>query len=146
MNPRSSWAECTLAVEAMIISLILVVSLVALAQFGVFYWRATIAVTASTPVSDRLRTAAGIATEHATASDFDSLLKLTEICPALSADAKGIRSVRLYYSMLSFLSKLLGPGLGGWAVAEMSTCARYLAARLDERITNNSTLWNTTAA
>ncbi len=130
----------------MIMALIAVVSLVALAQFGVFYWRATIAVTAALPVSDRLRVAAGIQTEQIAASDFDSLLHLVEICPALKSDGLGIGMVRSYYSFLSFLNVLAGPALGGWFVAEMTTCARFLAARLDQRIHQNRAIWNSNAA
>lgn len=130
----------------MIIALIAVVSMVALAQFVVFYWRATISVTAAVPMSDRLREAAGIESEALGAKDFRALLHLVEICPALSSDGAGIRGVRIYYSAMSVISKLLGPAMAGWAGAEMTTCTRYLAARLDQRIANNSTLWNTTAA
>jgi hypothetical protein len=129
----------------MIIGLIAVISLVALAQFGVFYWRAAIAVTAATPVSDRLRHAAGIGNQTLTAADFRSLLPLVEICPPLVSDGAGIGGVRVYYALMSAVSRLLGPAMAGWAVAEMATCTRYLAARLDQRIASNSTLWNSTA-
>ncbi len=130
----------------MIVALIAVVSILALAQFGVFYWRATIAVTAALPVSDRLRNAAGIHKEQIEASDFGALLHLVEICPALKSDGPGIGLVRIYYAVLRVLKAVCGPALGGWFVAEMTTCTRYVAARLDQRIQQNRTIWSSNLA
>lgn len=130
----------------MIVALILVISVVALAQFAVFYWRATIAITAALPVSDRLRVAAGIQNERIEASDFDSLVQLVEICPALKSDGLGVHMVSSYFSFLRVLKTLAGPGMGGWFVAEMTICTRYLAARLDQRIHQNRAIWHSNAA
>lgn len=130
----------------MIIAIIATVSLVALAQFVVFYWRATIAVTASVPASERLRTAAGIQSEVLGAGDFRALIHLVEICPALTSAGTGIRSVKLYYQLLASASRMLGPALGHWTTAEMATCTRYVAARLDQRISHNSNIWDANSA
>jgi hypothetical protein len=47
---------------------------------------------------------------------------------------------------MDLLGRLFGPAMGGWAVQEMATCSRYVAARLDQRIAHNQTIWNTHAA
>ena len=146
MYPLFFRPECPLTVALMIVALIAVVSIVALVQFAAFYWRATVAVTAAAPVSDRLRTAAGITNDKIEASDFGALLHLVEICPALQGDGPGIRLVRGYYLFLRILHQLAGPAMGGWFAEEMTTCTRYVAARLDQRILQNRTIWNTNSA
>ena len=130
----------------MIVALIAVVSLVAVAQFAVFYWRATIAVTASAPISERLREAAGISEPEIRPADFPALMRLAKICPRLRGESLGIGAVRAYFLALRGLQQLAGPAMGGWAIAEMSTCARYIAARLDRRILQNRAIWHTNAA
>jgi len=130
----------------MIVALIAVISLVALVQFAAFYWRATVAVTASVPVSDRLRTAAGITNEKILATDFPALLHLVEICPALKNDGPGIGLVHGYFRFLRVLRAVGGSPFRGWFEAEMTTCTRYVAARLDHRILQNRTIWHTNAA
>lgn len=127
----------------MIVALIAVISLAALAQFGLFYWRATIAVTAAHPISDAIRNSAGIEHPEVEAADFAALVLLVEVCPALKNDKGGIGAVRCYFRIVHFLGQFLGPALGGWAVAEMDLCSRYLAVRLDQRITNNRGIWHT---
>lgn len=127
----------------MIVALIAVISLAAVAQFGLFYWRATVAVTAAHPISDAIRNSAGLERPEFAAADFATLLRLVEVCPALKNDKGGIGPVCSYFHIVQFFSKLLGPARGDWAVAEMDLCSRYLAVRLDQRITNNRGIWHT---
>lgn len=127
----------------MIVALIAVVSLAAMAQFALFYWRATIAVTAAHPISDAIRNSAGIERPDVEAADFATLLRLVEVCPALRNDKGGMGPVRSYFRVVRVLGKLLNPILGGWARAEMHLCSRYLAVRLDQRIANNRGIWQT---
>ena len=131
--------------RGMIVALIAVVSVAALGQFSLFYWRATLAVTAAKPVSEALRNSAGIDRPAVEAADFASLVHLVEVCPALRNDKGGIGSVRFYFRVLSSIRKLLGPARSEWATAEMNLCSRYLAVRLDQRITNNRGIWQATA-
>jgi len=121
----------------MVIALILVISAVATAQFVLLYWRATVAVVAASPISASLREAAGLQSEIPSASDFHSVLRLHEICPDLRSSAAGIDLVRGYYLLVSAIAHLGGSKLQSWAGRELATCTRYVAARIDQRITHN---------
>jgi hypothetical protein len=121
----------------MVIALICVISGAALAQFLLFYWRATISVVASAPLSPRVREAAGIQGDAFTGRDFGTVLYLHEICPDLKSAGAGVALVQCYYYMVRGLERLGGSLLQGWASQELATCSRYVAARIDQRIASN---------
>lgn len=123
----------------MIIVLIAVVSLVALAQFALFYWRAWLAVGAAAPISEGVRQAAGIRDAAAGSGDFGAVANLHELCPELSPSSGSIGAVRMYYNALARIARI--PTLKAWVAEEMAVCSRFLAARLDERIAHNRAYW-----
>lgn len=114
---------------------ILAVSLVALAQFGLYYWRATISAVAAQAISDRIRLAAGI-THVIGAQDFRNILILNNLSPDLRGPNGTFRAIRLYYSAVEKLRGMV-PGISRWADAEMATCSRYVAVLMDQHLQRN---------
>jgi hypothetical protein len=120
----------------MIAAIILTVSVTSLFQFGLYYWRAVIAGIAAQPVSDRIRTAAGLATDRIGAEDFRSIVSLHDLSPDLRGPSGSFTGVRAYYSVVEKLGSLI-PGMANWANAEMLTCSRYVAVLVDQHLERN---------
>jgi len=119
-------------------ALILVLSVAALGQFALFYWRALLVSTAAEPVSDALRETADLNGREIAAADFQILLGLREICPDLGAQKEHWGGVRVYFSLLSLLKAV--PGAAQWARAEQAVCSRYAAVLIDRRLRANAQL------
>jgi hypothetical protein len=119
----------------MISVLMLIAALIGLAQFGVFYWRSMLASTAAQPLSERFCAASGLAHRAPTASDFSAILSLHRLTPGLDNQPSRLRALQVYYSVVDVFRKL--PALNQWAQSEMTTCARYLAVIVDQRLSNN---------
>ena len=67
----------------MIAVILFCVSMVALGQFGLYYWRASIGNTATRQISDRVRVAAGIPAASVSARDFRAILSVNDLTPNL---------------------------------------------------------------
>ena len=119
----------------MITVLMLIAALIGLAQFGVSYWRSMLASTAAQPLSERFCTASGL--KHGTpgACDFSAILSLHRLTPGLDNQPSRLHGLQVYYSLVDSLRKL--PALSQWAQSEMTTCTRYLAVVVDQRLSNN---------
>lgn len=125
----------------MLSALIFAISLAALAQFAVYYWRALMLGTASQTVSASVCQAARLAHSEPAASDFDTLVELDALCPDLSPAGRNTTLVRIYYSALSGLSaagRVFSSSLNAWASREMAACARYVAVRTSQRLERNA--------
>jgi hypothetical protein len=120
----------------MIAAILFVVSMVAFAQFGLYYWRATISATAAQVVSDRIRVAAGISGPAIGARDFRNIIILNDLSPDLRGPNGSFFTIRSYYACVEKLGRLI-PGLASWADAEMATCARYVAVLMDQHLERN---------
>ena len=120
----------------MIPAIILTVSVTALLQFGLYYWRAIIAGIAAQPVSDRIRTAAGLTTAQIGAQDFRSIVSLHDLSPDLRGPNGSFVGVRAYYSVVEKLGSLI-PAMANWANTEMLTCSRYVAVLVDQHLERN---------
>lgn len=129
----------------LIAAFILVISVAALVQFAAFSWRAGLLRIASEPLPIQSDTA-DAPYNLLQSKDFEGVLACQELCSEIGADAgRGLRSVRLYYSFLQFLS-----GLGssvveattpnGWMQHEMALCTRYAAVVLSQRMERNQAL------
>lgn len=112
------------------------VSIVALGQFGLYYWRATIADTARQSVSDRVRLAAGIQAISARARDFRAILSVYEMTPDLRGDAGRYRRIRTYYKLVQTIGNLIPP-VAKWAESELDMCSRYVAVLVDQHLNRN---------
>lgn len=119
----------------MISVLMLIAALIGLAQFGVSYWRAMLANTAAQLLSERFCAASGLEHGMPSASDFSAIMSLHRLTPGLDNQPSRLRGLQVYYSLVDSLRKL--PALNQWAQSEMTTCTRYLAVIVDQRLSNN---------
>ena len=120
----------------MVAAIIFVVSIAAFAQFGLYYWRATISGVAAQAISDRIRVAAGITHEGIGPLDFRNILILKDLSPDLRGASGGFAGIRTYYSIVEKLGSIV-PAMASWANAEMTTCARYAAVVMDQHMERN---------
>ena len=120
----------------MIPAVIFAVSVVAFAQFGLYYWRATISGIAAQAVSERIRVAAGITHDGIGAQDFHSILILKDLSPDLRGPNGRFTAIRAYYAVMEKLGSIV-PAMANWANAEMATCSRYVAVLMDQHLERN---------
>ena len=120
----------------MIGAIILTVSLVALGQFGLYYWRAMLSGVAAHAISDRIRIAAGIPASAIGARDFHKILILNDLSPDLRGPGGSFRVIRTYYSIVEKLGKI-APAMAAWSNAEMTICSRYVAVLMDQHMERN---------
>jgi hypothetical protein len=120
----------------MIPAVIFMVSVVAVAQFGLYYWRATISGVAAQAISERIRAAAGITHEGINAQDFRSILILKDLAPDLRGSTGGFAVIRAYYAVVNKIGSIV-PAMAKWADAEMTTCSRYAAVLMDQHLERN---------
>ena len=124
----------------MVSALILVVSIAALAQFGIFTWRMAVITLAAEPLSEVGQTA--ITPNITGDNDFRTLAALNSICPELKSAGSKLWFVCAYYrgvQALDRLSSTVLPSVSGWTHDEMALCARYLAVVMDQRLQRNLT-------
>jgi hypothetical protein len=120
----------------MIAAIIFMVSMVGLAQFSLYYWRATISGVAAQSISERIRAAAGITHEGVSARDFRSFLILKDLSPDLRGPNGRFTVIRTYYSVVEKIGSIV-PAMANWANGEMATCSRYLAVMMDQHMERN---------
>jgi hypothetical protein len=112
------------------------ISIVASGQFGIYYWRASVASISRVPISDRVRVAAGISTTSLSPRDFRAILKAHNLTPGLRGPGGKFHAIRAYYFALESLGRFV-PSVTGWAESEMTICSRYLAVLLDQHLDRN---------
>jgi hypothetical protein len=120
----------------MFAALIFVISVAALAQFGLFTWRAGLLSLADHPLSEQICNAAGISANSISPEDFETLSSLHKVCPELKQASRELWPVRVYYNMVRALGWLGGNKLP-WASSEMALCTRYVAVVIDQRLQRN---------
>jgi hypothetical protein len=120
----------------MIAAILFFVSVVAFGQFAIYYWRASIADTSRTPVSNRVRIAAGISTTSLSSRDFRAILNVHDFTPNLRGPAGRFLAIRAYYSVVESLGRFI-PSLTDWAEAEMTMCSRCMAVLVDQHLERN---------
>jgi hypothetical protein len=121
-------------------AMLLAISIVALSQFALYYWRAVLAGVAAQPVSDRVLVAAQVENGRLTPQHFQTLAGLHDLTPNLNPKRGGLRLVRVYYRLVEGLDAVLGkriPGIAVWSERERSICARYAAVLVDRRLQAN---------
>jgi hypothetical protein len=132
----------------LIAAFILVISVAALMQFGMFAWRASL-----------LRTVSEQYVNEADASvqPYPNLLSSTsfaevkavyrELCPELeNSRASNLGAVSVYYAVMSFLGRVgsaILPAEGfNWTQREMALCTQYATVRLSQRLERNISIVN----
>jgi hypothetical protein len=121
-------------------ALILAISIVALAQFGAFYWRAVVVGIAAQPVSGQVLAAANLETGTLCGEDYRSLAQLHQLTPDICAKSSGLGLVPLYFKLIHAIGKLASGriiALADWAESERVLCARYAAVQIDRRLQAN---------
>ncbi len=127
----------------MFAAMLLAISIVALSQFALYYWRAILAGVAAQPVSDRVLAAANLDAGRMAGQDFEKLAGLHELTPQLGPGSGGLTLVRAYYRVVEGLGALSGkrmPALAEWCERESVICARYAAVQIDRRLRVNLAL------
>jgi hypothetical protein len=124
----------------MFATMLFAISIVALAQFGLYYWRAVLAGVAAQPVSDRVLTAARVENGRVAPEHFETLAGLHDLTPDLFPNRGGLGFVRLYYRAIQSLDAVAGariPAVAAWSLRERVICARYAAVQVDRRLQAN---------
>jgi len=120
--------------------MLLSISIVALSQFAIYYWRAVLAGVAARPVSERVLVAAQVENGRLRPQDFRTLAGLHDLTPDLHPNRSGLGLVRLYYWVIEGLDAFLGeriPNFAVWSEHERTICARYAAVLVDRRLQAN---------
>jgi hypothetical protein len=115
-------------------------SIVALAQFGLYYWRAVLAGVAAQPVSERVLSAARVENGRVAPEHFETLAGLHDLTPDLFPNRGGLGFVRIYYRAVESIGAVLGariPAVAAWSLHERAICARYAAVQVDRRLQAN---------
>jgi hypothetical protein len=121
-------------------AMLLAISIVALSQFALYYWRAVLAGVAAQPVSDRVLVAARVENGRLTPKHFPTLAGLHDLTPDLFTSHGGLGLVRLYYRVIEGLDALGGkkfPAIAAWSDRERVICARYAAVQVGRRLQAN---------
>jgi hypothetical protein len=121
-------------------AMLLAISIVALSQFAIYYWRAVLAGVAAQPVSDRVLAAAQVQDGRLTSRHFETLAGLHDLTPDLYPNRPGLGLVRLYFRIVEALDTLAGakiPAIAAWSEREGVICARYAAVQMDRRLQAN---------
>jgi hypothetical protein len=124
----------------MFAAMLFAISIVALTQFALYYWRAVLAAVAGQPVSDSILAAARVENGRVTGSDFGTFVGLHDLTPDLQPNSGGLGFVRLYYRIVDGISAMAGrrmPAVAAWCDLELAVCARYAAVQIDRRLQAN---------
>lgn len=121
-------------------AMLFAISIVALAQFALYYWRAVLSGVASQPVSSAVFEAVHVPETELRGADFEKLASLLDLTPELKGTQGGLGSVNLYYKFVGSISDLFGklsPALMAWSEQERVLCARYAAVLVERRLEAN---------
>jgi hypothetical protein len=121
-------------------ALLFAIAIVALAQFGIYYWRAVLIGVASQPISSRVMEAADVKEARLRGADFEKLAGLLSLTPQLKGKANKLALVRAYYFSVGKISKIFGslsPAVALWSEQERVLCARYAAVHVERRLEAN---------
>jgi hypothetical protein len=122
----------------MIAAFILVMSVVALAQFAIAQWRSMWMTVAAQPISTHVQAATGISDAAISGKDFDLFVRTSEQLAASTQEGnQWLREVGIYYRVIRALDAICAKqisGVSAWAKDELVACSRYAAAVLDQRL------------
>ena len=124
----------------MFAAMLFAISIVALAQFALYYWRAVLSGVASQPVSSAVFEAVHVPETELRGSDFEKLAGLLDLTPELKGPQGGLGSVGVYYKFVGKVADLFGtlsPALAVWSEQERVLCARYAAVLVERRLEAN---------
>jgi hypothetical protein len=121
-------------------AMLFAISIVALSQFALYYWRAVLTAVAGQPLSENVLAAASIENGRVTGRDFQTLAGLHDLTLDLTPRSNGLGLVRLYYRAVDGMAAVAGkrmPALAAWCDQELTVCARYAAVQIECRLRSN---------
>ena len=125
----------------MIAALILVMSVVALAQFAIAQWRSMWMTVAAHPISTHVQAATGVSDAAISANDFELFVRTSEqLSPSTQEGNLWLREVGIYYRVIRAIDAICAKqifGISAWAKEELTACSRYAAAVLDQRLNSS---------
>jgi hypothetical protein len=127
----------------MFAAMLFAISFVAVAQFGMYYWRAVLASVASQPVSESVIAAISAENRALRAADFVQFAGIHALTPNLAPRGSGLGLVRFYYGLTRALNLMVGvhvPAVAQWIEREGTICSRYAAVQIDQRLQANMEL------
>ena len=119
----------------MFAAMLFTISVVALSQFALYYWRAVLAGVAAHAVSDRVLAAAHVEDGRLLPQHFETMAELHELTPDLQPNQGSLGLVRVYYRLVQGLGML--PMLSSWSERERVICTRYAAVQVGRRLQAN---------
>jgi hypothetical protein len=119
----------------MFAAMLFTISVVALSQFALYYWRAVLSGVAAQPVSDRVLAVAHVEDGRLLPQHFETFAELHELTPDLKPNQGGLGLVRVYYRLVQGLGIL--PTLTAWSERERVICVRYAAVQVGRRLQTN---------
>src|SRR6266851_2335907 len=126
--------------RGMVSAMLLSISIVALSQFALYYWRAVLAGVAAQPVSDRVLVASRVENGRLAPQHFQTLAGLHDLTPDLQPNRNRMGFVRVYFRLIEGLDAIFGkkiPAFALWSERERAICARYAAVLVDRRLQAN---------
>lgn len=124
-------------------AMLLTISIVALAQFAVYYVRSIMAGVAAQPISQKVMTAVSLDGGPLSGRDFGIVAKLHELTPDLQKRSSSIGLVRVYFQVVHTVGQLASgrvAAVANWAEQERVLCVRYAAVQVDRRLHSNMAL------
>lgn len=121
-------------------AMLFAISLVALVQFALYYWRALLTGVASQHIAIEILEAAQVSESGPCAADFEKLASLLTLTPELKASHARLGFVPAYYKLVGKIAEFFGsvfPSLNAWSEQERILCARYAAVQIGRRLEAN---------
>src|SRR5207245_10327289 len=118
-------------------AMLFLISIVALSQFALYYWRAVLAGVAAQPVSDRVLVAAQVENGRLAPQHFQTLAGLHDLTPDLQPNRSRMGFVRVYFRLIEGLDAIFGkkiPAFALWIERQRAICARYADVLVDRRV------------
>ena len=119
---------------------LLSITVVAMGQFALYYWRAVFTGMASLPISSRVLEAAQVQDASICGNDFEKFASLLTLTPELKETKSGLGMVRAYYAVIQQAEKMVAsfsPMMASWAEKERPLCARIAAVHIGRRLEAN---------
>jgi hypothetical protein len=121
-------------------AMLFAISVVALAQFALYYWRAVLSGVASQPISSDVLEAVQVEESNLCGTDFEKLASLLTLTPELKRSRGGLGLVPAYFKVVGKISDAFGqlsPAVANWSEHERVLCARYAAVQIGRRLEAN---------
>jgi hypothetical protein len=121
-------------------AMLLAISIVALAQFAIYYWRAVLIGVASQPISSDILDAVHVQESNLSGAHFEKLANLLNLTPALKRTHDGLGLVPAYFKLIGKIADYFGrafPDVIQWSEHERVLCARFAAVQVGRRLEAN---------